>query len=70
MTLPALLILLSNTGVGSDLLPPFTLVSGAGRVMESVDVSMQPLLSATSKPSEYNHLRTTMVNACILCPSF
>ena len=31
---------------------------------------MQPLLSATTKPSEHNHLRTIMVNACMLSPKF
>ena len=34
----------SHIGAGRNLIPPFTSVSGIGRVTECVDVHMQPLL--------------------------
>lgn len=49
---------------------PSTPFLGVGRVNASFDLSLHPKLSQVSTPPEYNHLRTIMINACMISPGF
>ena len=59
-----------NTGAGKVTSSPSIFVSEAGRVTNRIDVSMQPQLSAASQTSDYNHLHTFMINACMISCKF
>ena len=58
----------TNTTAGRAQPPPSS--SGVGRVHASFDLSLHPKLSQVSKPTEYTHLRTIMINSCMISPGF
>ena len=49
---------------------PSTLFSGVRRVNASFDLSLHLKLSQVSRPPEYTHLRTNMINACMISHGF
>ena len=51
-------------------LPGFGRVPGLGRANDRFDLSMHPRLSQASRPPEYTHLRTIMINACVISNDF
>ena len=58
----------TNTIAGRAQPPPSS--SGVGRVHASFNLSLHPKLSQVSKPTEYTHLRTIMINSCMISRGF
>ena len=60
----------SKTTVGREQPSPSTPFTGVGRVNVSFDLSLHPKLSQVSQPPEYTHLRTIIINTCMISHGF